>query len=295
MITPGGAAGGGDAGREPFPLVAALVVCAVVAVLAVVLVWRWVGVAPVRSQGIVPGEVRDGGGRLLAARIVGSEERRALGPVPAGRLCATAAAAAVPGSGELVDCQSVPLVVPARVACEQRVPVSTAAVTGPPRCPPLDPAVAERVLGWTVHGPSPGVPGSQWVVSVFAGDTDPQRAGGAPLWWVLTSSAPAARWAELAVCPADVDGDGYTELLVLTRATAVGGRRGGAEIADIPEVVVVDLDAPGGGPDLGPVMVAFVPDEDVPRADGEGCRSPAVHRLRIHDGEVLVVGEPTGD
>ena len=240
-----------------------------------------------------------GGGNLLGLDV--ASER--VDPVPAAQFC-RAGSPALSGEG-VVECQLVPL----RTLGSRRCPQPPA--TDPARlCLALAPGgAAEALLGWVVSNTGPGqrtlaiftgtaptgpISGAKTGASPSAGrvpaspvspvtPAGPANPAEAPdLYRRYLAVEPAGAWSELAVCPRDVTGDGFTDLIIVVRSAEVKRR-------DHIELIVVSAGAAasemwGGGTARGQdesnqAIQRVTPEQPVPRALGEGCASPAVSRL----------------
>ena len=229
-----------------------------------------------------------GGGNLLGLDV--ASER--VDPVPAGQFC-RAGSPALSGEG-VVECQLLPL----RTLGSRRCPQPPA--TDPARLCLAPGGAAEELLGWVVSNTGPG----RRTLAIFtgtattgpiseaetgsspSGGTVPASPGEAPpttaLYRRYLAVEPAGAWSELAVCPRDVTGDGFTDLIIVVRSAEAKRR-------DHIELIVVSAGAAasetrGGGTARGEdksnqAIQRVTPEQPVPRALGEGCASPAVSRL----------------
>ncbi len=222
-----------------------------------------------------------GGGNLLGLNV--ASER--VDPVPAGQFC-RAGSPALSGEG-VVECQLVPL----RTLGSRRCPQPPA--TDPARLCLAPGGAAEELLGWVVSSTGSG----QRTLAIFTGTapTGPASpvspvtpAGPASpaeppdLYRRYLAVEPAGAWSELAVCPRDVTGDGFTDLIIVVRSAEAKRR-------DHIELIVLSAGAAaaetwragtaGGQDESNQAIQRVTPEQPVPRALGEGCASPAVSRL----------------
>ena len=223
------------------------------------------------------------GGQILALR----PEPAAGAPVRPDQFCLPGGP--VVGGAAVVDCQLVPLLVPAAERCnDARAPLAA----DPARlCRPIEPSLTDDVIGWAVT--STATAGSSartgviyrsetTVVVPGAGDsTAPGSVGSTMLQPVYRAVDGELPWSELAVCDGDVDANGTTELMVLVRS---GDRARRAR----PEVVVVSFVGTPleTGEEAMPALQSARPVDDLGREQGQGCHSPLVSRL-MRDGATL--------
>lgn len=195
----------------------------------------------------------------------------------------------VVGAATVQDCQLVPLAVAEAARCnDARAPRQV----DPARlCRPVEPSLTDDVVGWAVTSTTTAG-GTARSVVLYRSETTTVAPGPgdstAPGSVGSTMLLPAYRavdgepaWSELAVCAADVDGNGMTELVVLVRS-------GDRARRERPEVVVVSfVGTPVEvGDEAMPALQSARPVHDIVRERGQGCHAPLVERL-VHEGGTL--------
>lgn len=234
------------------------------------------------------------GGELVGLQAM--DGNRSQREVPPGAFCGKAPS--VLAGGSVLDCQLIPLGNPGATVCaspsaargggESSKGGSGGEQTVPARpCTPLPQEVSSQTVGWMVLAAA-----DQRQLSIFLGPrpSTASNAGGTPVYLErFRASLVSTKVSELAVCPADLDGDGAMELVVLARPTD-DPRSNSADESAHPELVAVWL-APSGVLESRNPVRSLDPTIDVPRAQGEGCASPAVTDLRYRSGELRLDGE----
>lgn len=222
------------------------------------------------GDGDVAGRVsvsRDGGSLVQLAPV------SATGPaVRPDDFCLPASPAV--GGARVLDCELTPLIDPASTRCNGiGQPAS-----GDRLCRPLEPGSGDQLLGWVVRADTTGTR----TLTVYLGSVSPAPGAAAGTASAATMEGRYAavdengRWAELAVCPTDLDGNGSVDLVVFGRAAT-------GPAADRPELVVLSMGTSAGGAKDMPVLQTLSFDGAVGRAQGEGCAAPLVRALR-YDG-----------
>lgn len=175
------------------------------------------------------------------------------------------------GGARVLDCQLTPLIDPASTRCNGVGQLASSDRL----CRPLEPGSGDQLLGWVLRADATGTR----TLTVYVGAVSPApgaavgTASSATLEGRYAAVDENGRWAELAVCPTDLDGNGSVDLVVLGRART-------GPTADRPELVVLSVGTSAGGTKDMPVLQTLTFDGAVGRAEGEGCAGPLVRALR---------------
>ncbi len=183
----------------------------------------------------------------------------------------------------VLDCQLTPLITPESTRCNSiGQPASIGRL-----CRPLEAVSGELLLGWVLSIDSEG----KRALSVYIGAMSPGvnspagAASSATMERRYVAVDSDGRWAELAVCPADLDANGSVDLVLLGRSTVPNQ-------LNRPELVVLSLGTSAAGAEAMPELQALSFDGESSRSQGEGCAGPLVRALRYdHRGGLLLDAE----